>query len=119
MSVQLHKGSLWVGIWQAALGLFVGLIVSSFIFGRSTGDLRQKITDVVEWKADTMPRIEKIDRGGSISFENFKQQYDKEQSQQYVEINKLKEAVSHLETMNLRINRLERRVGIDGNERNP
>jgi hypothetical protein len=118
MPQQLHKSSLWVGIWQAALGLFVGLIVSSFIFGRSTGDLRQKITDVVEWKAATMPRIEKIDRGGSISFENFRQQYDKEQALQYIEINKLKEQVSHLETMNLRLNRLEDKVG-DGGSRKP
>jgi hypothetical protein len=82
MPEQLHRTSIWVGIWQAAVGLLVGLIVSTFIFGRAAGDLRQKINDVSSWKAETMPRIEKMDRGGSISFENFKVHYDSEQAKQ-------------------------------------
>jgi hypothetical protein len=108
MSEQLQKHSMWVGIWQAALGLFIGIIVSAFIFGRQAGDLRQKINDVVAWKAESQPRIERIDRGGSISFENFKTHYDEEQGKQYKRLEKLEEQVGHLETLNFRVDILEK-----------
>jgi hypothetical protein len=108
MPQTLQKHSLLLGMGQAAVGLFVGLVVSAFIFGRSTGDLRQKIQDVAQWKAEAQPRIERIDRGGSISFENFQKVYEAEQSKQYKRLEKLEEAISHLEAMELKIERLER-----------
>jgi hypothetical protein len=107
---ELHRRSLWIGISQAALGLFVGIVVSAFIFGRQAGDLRQKINDVVAWKTEAMPRIEKMDRGGSISFENFKTHYDLEQAKQYKRLEDLEKEIRHIQTIELRIDRLERRI---------
>ncbi len=62
----------------------------------------------MRWKTDVQPRIERMDRQGSISFDNFHKQYEKEQAQQYARLQKLEDEVHHLETMNLRIERLER-----------
>ena len=105
-----HCGS---GMWQAALGLFIGIVVSAFIFGRQAGDLRQKINDVAQWKAEAGPRIERMDRGGSISFENFKTHYDIEQSKQYKRLDKLEKEIRHIQTIELRIDRLEKKQGAD------
>jgi hypothetical protein len=116
MPEQAQRHSMWINFWQAGIGLFVGIVVSSFIFGRSAGDLRQKVNDVVLWKAEAMPRIEKMDRGGSISFENFKINYDQEQAKQYKRLEKLEEAVQHIQTIELRLNNLERQVN-DGKPR--
>lgn len=116
MADQLQRQSLWIGIWQAALGLFLGIVVSAFIFGRQAGDLRQKINDVASWKAEAMPRIEKMDRGGSISFENFKTTYDAEQQKQYKRLDELEKEARHIQTIELRIDRLEHRIG-DGKPR--
>lgn len=109
MPETLEKHSLWVGIWQAALGLFIGIVVSAFIFGRQAGDLRQKINDVVSWKAEAGPRIERMDRGGSISFENFKTHYDAEQAKQYKRLDELEKEIRHIQTIELRIDRLEKK----------
>ncbi|HSW91704.1 MAG TPA: hypothetical protein VLG09_03605 [Candidatus Saccharimonadales bacterium] len=105
---------LWVGVGKQILSFVVGIIVAAFILGRNSQKINEMIAwkqDVTNrWKADVAPRIERMDRQGSISFENFKTNYDKEQSQQYARLQKLEEEVNHLETMKLRIERLEHRV---------
>ncbi len=105
---------LWVGVGKQILSFVVGIIVAAFILGRNS----QKINEMIlwkqevttRWKADVAPRIERMDRQGSISFENFKTNYDNEQAKQYRRLEKLEEHVAHLETMNLRIQQLERRA---------
>jgi hypothetical protein len=47
---------------------------------------------------------------GSVATKNFITNYTKEQAQQYEMFKHLQEQVSHLETMNWRIERLEREV---------
>jgi hypothetical protein len=105
---------LWVGIGKQILSFVVGVIVAAFILGRNS----QRINEMIEWKkdvtqrykTDVAPRIERMDRQGSVSFDNFHRQYEKEQAQQYVRLQKLEDEVNHLETMNLRIQRLEQRL---------
>lgn len=105
---------LWIGVGKQILSFVVGIVVAAFILGRNS----QKINEMVlwkqevttRWKTDVAPRIERMDRQGSISFENFYQQYEKEQAKQYVRLGKLEDQVAHLETMKLQIDRLERRM---------
>jgi hypothetical protein len=108
---------LWTGIGKQVLSFIVGVIVAAFILGKNS----QKVNDVLLWKAevtqrwktDVAPRIERMDRQGSISFENFKVNYDLEQGKQYKRLEKLEQEVSHLETLNFRVERLEKKSGLD------
>ncbi len=105
---------LWVGLGKQLITFVAGVIVASFILGKNS----QKINEMIlwkqevtqRWKSDVAPRIERMDRQGSISFENFQTQYEKEQAKQYVRLQKLEDQVAHLETMKLQIDRLERRM---------
>ena len=103
---------LWVGIGRQFITFIAGVICAAFILGRNS----QKINAMIDWqkdvtqryKSDVGPRIERMDRQGSISFDNFHKQYEKDQATQNGRIGKLEDEVRHLETMQLRIERLER-----------
>jgi hypothetical protein len=112
---------LWVGLGKQFITFIAGVIVAAFILGRNSQKINEMILwkqDVTNrWKTDVAPRIERMDRQGSISFENFYQQYEKEQAKQYVRLGKLEDQVAHLETMKLQIDRLERRIDKDPTKR--
>lgn len=105
---------LWVGLGKQLITFVAGVVVAAFILGRNSQKINEMLAwkqDVTQrWKTDVAPRIERMDRGGSISFENFKANYELEQAKQYKRLDKLEDAVNHLETMNLRIDRLEKRM---------
>jgi len=88
----IRNGSkeLWMGIGKQILSFIVGVIVATFILGRNS----QKINDVVTWKAEIAPRIERMDSRGTLSFEHFHQSYVKEQAQQYERLKHLEEEVA-------------------------
>jgi hypothetical protein len=106
---------LWAGIAKQALSFIVGVVVAAFILGKNS----QKVNDVLLWKADVTqrwksdvaPRIERMDRQGSISFENFKTNYDAEQAKQYKRLERLETEVAHLETLNFRVDKMEKKIG--------
>jgi hypothetical protein len=66
----------WVGIWKPILSFFVGIIVASFTFGSRI----QKVNDIVVWKNQIDPKIERMDSVGSLSFDHFHKQYEKDQA---------------------------------------
>jgi len=88
----LRNGSkeLWMGIGKQILSFIVGVVVAAFILGRNS----QKINDVVVWKNEMAPRIERMDSKGTLSFEIFHIQYVKEQAQQYARLEKLENRLS-------------------------
>jgi hypothetical protein len=67
--------------------------------GQRTG----KISEVVDWKKETAPRIERMDSKGTISFELFHIQYDKEQAQQYERIKDLEKEIKQIEVLKARL----------------
>ena len=72
--------------------------------------------EMEDWKTELKERdkhITKMDLEGSVATKNFVTQYEKEQAVQYAKIHKLEEEVGHLETMSLRIERLEKKIGED------
>jgi hypothetical protein len=70
------ESSKWVGIWKPILSFFVGIIVASFTFGSRI----QKVNDIVVWKNQIDPKIERMDSVGSLSFDHFHKQYEKDQA---------------------------------------
>ena len=66
----------WVGIWKPILSFFVGVIVATYTVGRAG----QKVRDLVVWKDQISPKIERMDSIGSLSFDHFHKQYEKDQA---------------------------------------
>src|SRR4030095_570228 len=113
---------LWMGVGKQVLSFVVGVIVAAFILGRNS----QRINDVVNWKHEVAPRIERMDRQGTLSFELFHQVYNTEQAKQYARLErledqakglweparlqKLEDEVNHIDQIEFRLSRLEREV---------
>jgi hypothetical protein len=69
------KHTRWIGIWRYVITFLVGVIVAAF----TVGSARQKVKDLVAWKEHIDPKIERMDSVGSLSFDHFHKQYDKDQ----------------------------------------
>ena len=77
----------------AVLGFFYGI-----------GQRGGKITEVVDWKTETAPRIERMDSKGTISFKLFHDEYlQPKQAQQYERIKDLEKEVRHIEALKARV----------------
>jgi hypothetical protein len=113
-----RKHSLWMGVGEKVISFVVGVIVAAFFLGgarQKISTLGQEMADwKQEWKSEHAPRLERMDRQGTISFENFHQAYLKEQAHQYERLKHLEDEVNHLDKLELRVDRLEGKNGIDG-----
>jgi hypothetical protein len=96
----------WLAIGLPLLAAIMAVL--GFMYG--IGQRGGKITEVVEWKKETAPRIERMDSKGTISFELFHIQYDKEQAQQYERIKELEREVKQIEVLKSRIDTLEKKL---------
>lgn len=105
-----QKHSTRVAIVSALVSLVLSIVFAAYIVGQRTG----KVLEIDKWKSDTAPRIEKMDLEGSVATKNFIKVYDSDQAKQYKRIEKLEDEVRHLEVMQLRIERLEQKLGSDG-----
>ena len=70
-----HK---WVAIGLPILIAVVGVL--GFFYG--VGQRTNKIAEVVDWKAETAPRIERMDAKGTTSFKLFHEEYLRTQERQ-------------------------------------
>jgi hypothetical protein len=80
------------------------------------GQRGSKIAEVVEWKKEMAPRIERMDAQGTLSFSLFHTQYEKEQAQQYDRLKELEKEIRQIEVMKQKIESLER-AQLDRNPR--
>jgi hypothetical protein len=90
------KQSLWIGIGKQVISGMVGAIVAAFLLGGA----RQKVVAVGrdmdewknEWKTVHAPHIERMDSIGSLSFDHFHKQYEKDQARIDKRLEKLEQA---------------------------
>jgi flagellar basal body-associated protein FliL len=87
------KHSMWVGIGRQVVSFIIGVVVAAFILGRNS----QKINDVVTWKQSVAPLIEHMNRSGTVSFEHFYKDYEKQQARQDAERKDLEHRIRELE----------------------
>jgi hypothetical protein len=59
-----------------------------------------------------------MDLEGSVATKNFITHYNKEQAQQYEQLKALQTEVKHLETMEWRLGKIERKFDLDPPEQN-
>ena len=100
----LSKHPTWMGIGKIVIPFVIGVISTAFVVGSA----RQKVQDVVKWKEEMAPRIERMDATGTLSFAHFHTQYEKEQMHQLDRIKELEKEARQIETMKLKIESLER-----------
>jgi hypothetical protein len=97
----------WITIGLPIVIAAVGVL--GFIY--AVGQRTNKIVDVVDWKHDVAPRIERMDSKGTLSFEIFHEEYLRTQSRQEEWLRKIERDVHDKEMSDLkdRILTLERR----------
>lgn len=97
----------WLVIGIPVITAVMAVLGTVYVVGQRTG----KITEVVDWKTDTAPRIERMDAKGTNSFEIFHDEYLRRQVRQEAELDKLRQDIHEKEMSDLkeRILTLERK----------
>jgi hypothetical protein len=70
------KRSVLFGVIRTGVSAIVAAVAVIFFFGGREA----KINDLVAWKADTAPIIKRMDTTGTLSFDIFHKQYEKDQA---------------------------------------
>jgi hypothetical protein len=96
----------WLNVSIPIITFVVGVISAAYILGQRTG----KVQEILDWKAETAPRIERFDSSGTLSFKFFQENYKDEQAKQYKRLEALEGEVKHIESLTLRVDRIERRM---------
>jgi hypothetical protein len=84
---------MWVGIWKQVISFIVGVVVAAFVVGSA----RQKVSDLVKWKEEIAPKIERMDSKGSLSFDHFHEEYLRTQARQEKRIDQVEKDIRELE----------------------
>jgi uncharacterized protein YeaO (DUF488 family) len=87
------KHSMWVDVGKQVLSFVVGVVVAAFVLGRGI----QKINAISEWKTEVAPKIERMDSVGSLSFDHFHKQYEKDQARHEARLKELENEVKELQ----------------------
>ena len=102
-----------MGIGIQLVSFVVWAVVAIFLLGGSRQKMVTLGRDMDAWKLEWKERnqqITRMDLEGSVATKNFIHNYEKEQAKQYDRLQKLEDEVAHLESMNLKIDRLERKI---------
>jgi hypothetical protein len=106
------KRSLWTGIGIQLVSFIVWAIIAIFFLGGSRQKMVTLGREMDDWKLEWKERekqITRMDLEGSVATKNFIHNYDKEQAKQYERLKHLEDEVNHLDSLELRIERLEKR----------
>jgi hypothetical protein len=74
---------------MSILSFVGGVILAAYVVGQRTG----KVGELVDWKTETVPRLERMDSKGTLSFEGFHDEYLRTQARQEAALTKLQEEV--------------------------
>jgi hypothetical protein len=113
------RSSIWMGIGIQLVSFIVWAVIAIFFLGGSRQKMVTLGRDMDQWKTEWKERnkdITRMDLEGSVATKNFIANYEKEQAKQYERLQKLEAEVSHLDQMELRIERLEKQNKISQNE---
>lgn len=92
---------MWIGVGKQVLSGMVGALVAAFLLGGA----RQKVVAVgkdmdewkKEWKEVHKPHIDRMDSVGSLSFDHWKQGYNKDQKNNEDRLKELEKEVKQLQ----------------------
>ena len=93
MSANGTKHAVWTGVARTAVSAVIAATAVIFFFGGREA----KINDIVAWKAETAPKIQRMDTTGTLSFDLFHQEYLRTQARQEKKIDDLEKEIRVLE----------------------
>jgi hypothetical protein len=101
------RQSRWLSITIPLLSAAFAVLGFVYFVGQRGG----KIAEVVDWKEETAPRIERMDAKGTNSFEIFHEEYLRRQVQQERQVDQLEKDIhdKEMEDLKARILTLERK----------
>lgn len=111
-----RKHSMWMGIGEKVISFVVGVVIASFFLGGARQRVNTLGRDMDNWKIEWKERdkqITRMDLEGSVATKNFITHYEKEQKEQFDRLKHLEVQVAHLPTIELKIERLEKKMGAD------
>jgi hypothetical protein len=108
-----RKHNVWFGIGEKVVSFVIGVVIASFFLGGARARVQNLGRDMENWKTEWKERdkdITRMDLEGSVATKNFINHYNDEQRKQYSRLDKLEEQTSHLETLEHRMEQLERKL---------
>ena len=88
-----HPKAVWFGLGKQILAFSGGVILAAYVLGQRTG----KVNDLVLWRDAIAPKIERMDSVGSLSFDHFHKQYEKDQHRIDERLRELEKDVKELQ----------------------
>jgi hypothetical protein len=84
---------MWIGVARTVVSGVIAAGAVIFFFGGREA----KINDIVAWKADTAPKIQRMDTTGTLSFDLFHKEYLRTQARQEEALKDLDHRIRDLE----------------------
>jgi hypothetical protein len=88
-----NKHSVWIGVARTAVSAVLAAGAVIFFFGGREA----KINDLVSWKVETAPKIQRMDTTGTLSFDLFHKEYLRTQARQEETLKELDKRLRDIE----------------------
>jgi hypothetical protein len=97
----------WVAIITSGLSFAAAIVFGAYVIGQRTG----KVLELHDWKTETVPRLERMDAQGTLSFKNFHEEYLRTQARQEAKLAELEKMIydKQMEDLKSRMQTLERK----------
>jgi hypothetical protein len=97
----------WIAICTSVLSFLAAIIFGAYVLGQRTG----KVLDLNNWKTETVPRLERMDSQGTLSFKSFHEEYLRTQARQEATLLRLEQELhdKQMEDLKSRLTTLERK----------
>jgi hypothetical protein len=97
---ETEKQALWIGIGKQVISGMVGALVAAFLLGGARQRVASLGRDMEDWKKEWKevhkPHIDRMDSVGSLSFDHFHKQYEKDLQRTDDRLEKLEERTKKL-----------------------
>jgi hypothetical protein len=100
--------NLWAGVGKIAAPFIGGVVAAAFWFGVRSQKLASNQNEIMLWKAEVAPQIQRMDSKGTAAGERFSLDQGKELGRMEKDIEELKKEARSIEAMKLKIEGLER-----------
>jgi hypothetical protein len=107
-STKGNHQNLWAAVGKVAAPFIGGVIAAAFWFGVRSQKLASTQTEILLWKAEVSPQIQRMDAKGTAAGERFSLEQGKELGRMEERLKELEKEARSIEAMKLKIDALER-----------
>ena len=107
-STKGNHQNLWAAVGKVAAPFIGGVVAAAFWFGVRSQKLASNQTEIMLWKAEVAPQIQRMDAKGTAAGERFSLEQGKELGRMEERMKELEKESKSIEAMKLKIDTLER-----------